>query len=279
MRDKTDKNLRVLFFGDIVGKAGRSGAARQLPIWKKEFKPDVIIANVENIAHGFGIAERYLTELRELGVQIMTGGNHIIEGRDVMKILEDKNLPIIRPYNSPASWPGKGFITKKFSLGGAKSKNETGVTVINLLGQHGMKQYVNSPYEAIETLLKMPEVKQSIVIVDWHAETTSEKIMLGWYLDGRVAAVLGTHTHVPTADERILPGGTALISDVGMNGAYDSVIGIQVTSSIERIAKQLPVHFEVEESGPIEVNAVLIDIDTRSKKALAIRRLRTILPA
>lgn len=261
--------MKILFFGDIVGKAGRTGVHKLLPVWKKEHTPDLIVANVENIAHGIGITRVYLEELCALGVDVMTGGNHIVEGKEALKLLDDASLPLIRPANTGSGWTGRGFIT-------VKAADETPVTIVNLIGQSGMRDNYNSPFEAIETILASDAVKQSVILVDWHAEMTSEKKLLGHYLDGRVAAVLGTHTHVPTADEQILPNGTAFISDVGMAGALYSIIGVQIGRAIERIAKGLPAKFEVEESGPAEVNAVVIEIDPTTKKALWIKRLREI---
>jgi hypothetical protein len=261
--------MKILFFGDIVGKAGRAGIAHCLPRWRKEHSPDLIVANVENIAHGFGISKQYLEDLVAMGVDVMTGGNHIVEGKDALKLLADASLPLLRPANAPASWPGRGHLT-------VKTKNETPVTIINLMGQAGMREHSNLPFDTIETVLAREDVKQSIIMVDWHAEMTSEKNLLGWYLDGRVSAVLGTHTHVPTADEKVLPQGTAYITDTGMVGAYNSIIGVQVKLAIERIAKGMPSRFEVEEKSPAEVNAVLFEVDEPSKKALWIKRLREI---
>jgi hypothetical protein len=261
--------MKILFFGDIVGKAGRAGVQKLLPVWKKEYAPDLIVANVENIAHGIGITRQYLEELLAQGVDVMTGGNHIVEGKEALKLLDDPALPLIRPANAGSGWTGRGAIT-------VKARDETPVTVVNLIGQSGMRDNYNSPFEAIETILTREDVKQSVIIVDWHAEMTSEKKLLGHYLDGRAAAVLGTHTHVPTADEQILPGGTAFISDVGMAGAFHSIIGIQISRAVERIARGLPAKFEVEEAGPAEVNAAVIEIDLTTKKALWIKRLRKI---
>jgi len=274
MPDKTapkKDTMRTLFFGDIVGKAGRRGIKHQLPLWREKFKPDIIIANVENIAHGFGIGQGALQEMLDLGVNVMTGGNHILQGKNSLKLLDDETLPLIRPLNVSSHWPGQGFITKKIN-------DETNITVINLIGQYGMKDNYDSPFEAIETLLKKEEVKQNIIIIDWHAEASSEKVLLGWLLDGRVSSIFGTHTHTPTADERILPQGTGFISDAGMVGAHNSVIGVQTQKAIQKIAYKLPTKLEVEEEGPVEINAVLTDIDIRSKKTVEIRRLREIIP-
>lgn len=264
--------IRILFFGDIVGSAGRTGIKHQLPLWRKKFNPDFVIANIENVAHGFGMGYTQINDIMDLGVDVMTGGNHILKGRDAFEILDDETISAIRPLNVSQAWPGKGIITKNIT----KNGNETSVTVINLLGQHGMREHYNSPYDAVETALKDNIVKQSIIIVDWHAEATSEKVLMGWFLDGRVSAVLGTHTHITTADERILPNGTALIADVGMTGPHNSIIGTKIDSSLEKHSKQLPIKLEIEEDGPIEINAVLVDVDPTTKKALKIERLRNI---
>lgn len=260
--------MRILFFGDVIGKAGRIGLARQLPLWRKEFSPDFVIANMENAAHGFGVGKTQFQEMEKLGIDVMTGGNHILRGKNALEFLADEKIPLLRPLNAPKAWPGKGIITKKI--------NETNITVINLIGQHGMREHYNSPFEAIETFLKKEKNKRNIIIVDWHAEASSEKVLLGWYLDGRVSAVIGTHTHIPTADERILPRGTAFISDAGMVGAHYSVIGVTRNSAIEKLTKCLPVHLEIDEEWPLEINAVMIDIEPKSKKAVGIKRLRTI---
>jgi len=273
------KKMKILFFGDIVGRAGRTGVQKILGTWRKEHSPDLIIANIENIAHGIGISRAYLEELHTLGVNIMTGGNHIAEGKDALKLLDDPSLPLIRPANVGSGWTGRGFLTVNLPINqsiGATADDETPVTVISLIGQAGMRDNYNSPFEAAETILSQEAVKQSVVIVDWHAEMTSEKKLMGHFLDGRVSAVLGTHTHVPTADEQILPGGTAYISDVGMAGSLHSIIGVQVARAVERIARGLPAKFEVEEKSPAEVNAVLLEVDSATKKALWIKRLREI---
>lgn len=269
---KPEASVRILFFGDVIGKAGRRGLARQLPLWRSQFAPDLIIANAENIAHGLGIGKTALEEIQKLGVQIFTGGNHILQGKNALLLLADETLPLMRPLNSPASWPGRGFITKKID-------SETSVTVVNLIGQHGMREHYNSPFEAMETFLQKDGMKQNIVIVDMHAETTSEKKAMGYFLDGKISAVLGTHTHVPTADEQILPNGTGFICDTGMVGARHSIIGVKIKEALERLAMNFPAKFEVEEEGPVEINAVLLDIDKKSKKTVGINRLRNIVDA
>ncbi|MBI2628243.1 MAG: YmdB family metallophosphoesterase [Candidatus Niyogibacteria bacterium] len=274
--------MRILFFGDVIGKAGRTGLARQLPLWRKKFRPDFVIVNMENAAHGFGVGRTQLQEIEKLGIDVMTGGNHILRGKNARELLTDEKIALLRPLNAPRAWPGKGIITKKIvgqksqTKGLSNGVNETAITVVNLIGQHGMREHYNSPFEAIETVLKKEELKQNIIIVDWHAEASSEKVLLGWYLDGRVSAVIGTHTHIPTADERILPRGTAFISDAGMVGSYHSVIGVTIDSAFKKITECLPVSLEIDEEWPLEINAVMIDIEPKSKKAVGIKRLRAI---
>jgi len=266
-------NIKILFFGDVIGSAGRAGVKHQLPLWREEFGVDFVIVNVENAAHGFGMGREQMKDLEDLEIDIMTGGNHILKGRDAFEILADEQIPIIRPLNAPKTWPGRGYITKKIK----NTENETSVTAINLLGQHGMNEHYDSPYNAVETVLENDDVKRGIIIVDWHAETTSEKVLMGWFLDGRVSAVLGTHTHVPTCDERILPNGTAIISDVGMVGPHNSIIGFKTEATVKKHTQQLPIRLETEEEGPIEVSAVLLEIDPATKKSVSIRRLREII--
>ncbi|MEK7647280.1 MAG: TIGR00282 family metallophosphoesterase [Patescibacteria group bacterium] len=269
---KPASSIRILFFGDVIGKAGRRGLTYQIPLWRTQFAPDLIIANAENIAHGLGIGRTALEEIQRLGVEIFTGGNHILQGKNALLLLADETLPLMRPLNAPTSWPGRGFITKNIN-------NETSVTVVNLIGQHDMREHYNSPFEVIETFLQKDDMKQNIIIVDMHAETTSEKKAMGYFLDGRTSAVLGTHTHVPTADEQILPNGTGFICDTGMVGAHHSIIGVKIKEALERLAMNFPAKFEVEEEGPVEINAVLLDIDKKTKKTVGINRLRNIVNA
>lgn len=261
--------MRLLFFGDIIGKAGRKGIEHQLPLWRKELSPDLLVANIENIAHGKGIGEQKIKEMLDLNIDVLTGGNHVFEGKGASEILNNKFFPVIRPLNAPVHLPGKGFIT-------LKGPNETRITIVSLMGQVYMRQNFNSPFEAVETLLEDPKVKQNIIIIDWHAEATSEKTAMGWFLDGKASAVVGTHTHVPTADAKILPKGTAYITDVGMVGAYNSIIGDEIEESLKRFKNQAAMRVGVEEKGPMEINAVLIEINEENKKATSIQHLRRI---
>lgn len=274
---RTD-SMKLLIFGDVVGKLGRAGVKHMLPIWREKFSPDVVIANAENILHGKGIGPSQLQELRDAGVDVFTGGNHSVEGKDVEKILNDENYPITRPANMRADLPGRGAL-----LYSNETKNVK-LLVINLIGQVFMHQEYSSPFGAIDKILAEHENKTPYKILDWHADATSEKSVMGWYLDGKVSAVLGTHTHVPTADAKILPKGTAYISDIGMVGAYNSIIGVEIEPSIERFTKQIKNTKSPVDAGPIEVNAIYLELSdgapaytkVSAGKAVDIRHLREI---
>lgn len=245
--------MKVLFFGDIVGKPGRKAIAAVLPQLKEEVQPDIVIANVENIAHGKGITASTLAELTTAGIQIGTGGDHTFSKPEIIGLLQDEKIKLVRPANFPEAPAGVG--QKTFQVSGKT------IHVINLLGQFGMvRPIVESPFEAIQRLMKGPLPAADAILVDLHAEATSEKVAMGWYLDGKVSAVLGTHTHVPTADPRILPNGTAYVTDVGMVGLRDSSLGVDKDMAIQRFLTGTKVAFEIPEHGPVSVNAVLITI-------------------
>ena len=253
-----------------MGKLGRAGVKLTLPDWKKEFVPDAVIANVENVAHGKCIGVAQIMELKSAGVEIFTGGNHSVEGKNATSILADETIFITRPANMSPSLPGKGVVVFK------KNDLSNPLLVINLVGQVNMRQNYDSPFHAVDKILETYSELTPYKIVDWHADATSEKSIMGWYLDGKISAVFGTHTHVPTADAKILPQGTAYISDIGMVGPMDSIIGVDVPKSIIRFKDQVPAPMDVVENGPIEINAVLIDIGTDGK-AVDIKHLRKIL--
>ena len=196
--------MTLLIFGDVFGKLGREGVKRILPKWREKFSPDVVTANVENIAHGKGIGIKQISELRDAGVDIFTGGNHSLEGKDFAQVLDDETLPLLRPANIPDA-PGRGAL-----LGNVKPQN-TKLLVINLIGRVFMKQEYGNPFRTVDNILEEHENITPFKILDWHADATSEKTVMGWYLDGKVSAVFGTHSHVPTADAKILPQGTAYI--------------------------------------------------------------------
>lgn len=260
--------MKILFIGDIFGKAGRRAVSYQLPLWQKKHRPDCVIANVENATHGIGIFKEHAQDLKRLGIHIMTGGNHSVENERAIETLTDKSLSAIRPANAPKGVPGKGIIT--ITKGGKR------ITAINLLGQIYMRPYYNSPFDTAQELLEKNSLKKSFIVVDWHAEATSEKDAMGYFLDGRVTAVLGTHTHIPTRDEQILPKGSAFITDVGMTGPAHSVIGLKIEPIIRRFATQIPEKVEIEEDGPAVINAVLIEADTKTHLSVSIKHLQAI---
>ncbi len=254
-----------------MGRPGREALAKILPEWKKEFSPDLVIANGENLSHGRGISETTIAEIRAVGVDVITGGNHILEGKNADTLLNDESLNLIRPINFIPTLPGRGWM-RTITAG-------VEVLVINAIAQTHMRAQYDSPYLAIDALLKQNDEgqKTKIIIVDWHAETTSEKMVLGWWLDGKVSLVYGTHTHTPTADERILPQGTGFISDIGMTGAHNSVIGEDLNLRIDILVHQKRVKTDVAAAPPYEVNAILAEIDHENGKCTRIERLRQIL--
>ncbi|MEA5115291.1 MAG: TIGR00282 family metallophosphoesterase [Geobacteraceae bacterium] len=255
--------VKILFIADIVGKPGRQAISRELHRLVDRFRIDCVIANGENAAGGFGITEETARELYSCGVNLITSGNHIWDKRDQMEYL-GRDEKVIRPANYPDGAPGRGSAVIRTPSG-------VPVAVLNLEGRVFMNN-LDCPFRvALREIDRLKEITP-IVLVDFHAEATSEKLALGWYLDGRASAVLGTHTHVQTADERIFPGGTAYITDAGMTGSFESVIGIRKELAIEKFLSQLPVRFEVAKRD-IRLNGVVIEIDENDGKALAIERL------
>ena len=244
--------------GDVVGRAGRRAVGRILPDLRCQYGVDLVVANGENAAGGWGLTESTARELFAAGVDCITSGNHIWQNRGMLDYLEREAM-LLRPLNYPPGTPGRGW---------AKCK---GVLVVNLQGRTFMNQ-IDCPFQGVDSLLGQYEEEGGVIVVDLHAEATSEKMAMGWHLDGRVSAVLGTHTHVPTADSRVLPGGTAYIADVGMVGPRDSIIGMEVKPVLERFITRLPVHFGVAK-GPVVFNSVLVDVDSSSGLAREVARL------
>ncbi|MEE8638449.1 MAG: TIGR00282 family metallophosphoesterase [Candidatus Margulisiibacteriota bacterium] len=253
--------MNILFIGDIIGKLGRQLTRQLLPELKRKYSPDLIIANGENSAHGYGITEKVYKELIEMGIEVITMGNHIWDKKELVKNI-DKMPEVIRPANYPPQVPGKGHLV--LNVKGTK------VGILNLVGRVFM-QAMDCPFQAAEKLIAA--LKTNVVIVDMHAEATSEKCAMGWFLDGKVSAVLGTHTHVMTADERILPQGTAFISDIGMVGAHHSIIGMNKEQILKRFTTQMPERFEPTDTGPGLFNAVILKIDAVSGRAKEIKRI------
>lgn len=260
--------MKVLFIGDIFGKPGREILRQQLPGIQDKYQIDFTIANGENAAGGNGINRRIFEELSNYGVDVVTMGNHVWDKKEIYDFI-DKEPRLLRPANYPKGTPGRGW--------GLFSINEQiKIAVVNLSGRVFLPP-LDCPFQAADQIVAEAKKSASIIIVDFHAEASSEKQALGWYLDGRVSAVLGTHTHVATADARILKRGTAYITDVGMTGPKDSILGVDKDLVIKKFVSQLPVRFEVA-TGDIKLNAVIINID-EDGRAAGISFLETILEA
>lgn len=254
--------MRILFIGDIVGAPGRKIVHERLADILAQRSVDLCIANGENSASGFGITPRLAEELFASGIEVLTGGNHIWDRKEIMEYLPHEPR-LLRPANFPNGSPGKGLLV-------AKAKNGTGYAVLNLQGRTFMTP-IDDPFRAAtQQLAEIPQ-DVKVILVDMHAEATSEKQAMGWYLDGKVSAVVGTHTHVATADNRVLPNGTAFITDVGMTGPHNSVIGMEVQGVLQRFLDALPAKFAVAE-GNVQMNAVLIDVDEATGRARSIER-------
>ena len=254
--------MRVLLLGDIFGRPGRDMIKEFLPQIQSEYHPDLVIANGENAAGGFGITQAVAEELFSLGIQVITSGNHIWDIRDVYPYL-DAEARILRPANYPPNVPGN---YRYFATVG-----EYKVAVVNLIGRVFMGDY-DCPFRKIDELLSEINQVTPITIIDFHGEATSEKQAFGWYVAGRVSVVVGTHTHVPTADARILPGGTAYVTDLGMCGPLDGILGVQREPVINKFLSQLPAHFSVAK-GDRQLCGVIVDIDAATGKAEHIFRI------
>jgi metallophosphoesterase (TIGR00282 family) len=253
--------MKILFFGDIIGKIGRKAIKKVLPELKEEFQPDLIIANGENLAHGIGLTKKTLAEMTEAGINVFTSGNHVLAKPEAGEILTDSNSVLIRPANYPEPFIGQGY---KVIEVGSRS-----VLVISLLGRVFINETLDCPFKKIDQILAETKPKNlSAIIVDLHAEATSEKVAFGWYVDGRVTAVLGTHTHVATADLKVLPQGTAYVTDVGMVGAVESVIGDKKEGIIESFLQGRGPLIDIPEEGEVQVDAVILDVDPQSKKVV-----------
>jgi metallophosphoesterase (TIGR00282 family) len=249
--------MKVLVIGDVIGRPGRQALQMLLPGLRKELNVDMVIANAENTAGGIGVTPDTARELLGAGVDVLTSGNHIWAHKDI--IPEIDNLPLVRPLNYPPGVPGRGYII------------ERGVMVVNLMGRVFIGNF-DCPFRAMDALLASIEPLPKVIIVDFHAEATAEKIALGRYLDGRVSAVLGTHTHVGTIDHQIFPRGTAFVSDIGMTGPVESVIGDEIDAVLRRVITMMPGRLSPA-GGPVQFTGMLVDIDEESGKAVAIERI------
>lgn len=255
--------MRILFLGDIVGKPGREAVKRFLKSLQLEYEIDVVIANGENAAAGKGLTKEIADELYGYGIEFLTMGNHVWDNRDIMNFI-DRESKLIRPANYPIGAPGQGY-------GFIRVKGKK-VGVLNLSGRIFLPP-LEDPFSGAIRYINQMKQETPIIILDFHAEATSEKVALGWFLDGKVSAVLGTHTHIQTADARVLPQGTAYITDVGMTGPRDSVLGVKKEIIINRFLTQLPAKFELA-TGAIQMNAVVLDIDEESGKSRHIEAIQ-----
>ncbi|HEX3323638.1 MAG TPA: TIGR00282 family metallophosphoesterase [Solirubrobacterales bacterium] len=242
--------MRVLFIGDVVGGPGRRGLRETMPQLREQHSPDLIVVNGENSAGGMGVTERTANDLFGAGAGVITSGNHIYRHREAYDFIEREER-LVRPANYPAGNPGRGHTVVE--AGGMR------VAVVNLSGAVGL-QVARSPFDTVDGILDRLEA--DAIVVDFHAEVTSEKVAMGWHLDGRVAAVLGTHTHVPTADGRVLPGGTAFICDVGMTGSRTSVLGVKPEQALASLITQMPTRFETAEED-VWVMGALVEVNAR----------------
>jgi len=255
--------MNILMVGDVYGESGRAALARLLPKIRHEHAIDFCVVNVENAAGGFGITPPMARQFLEQGADVMTSGNHIWDKKEIVEYIAKENL-LLRPANYPAGTPGSGFITVK--AGPHK------VAVLNLMGRVFMTP-IDCPFRKADELVPELRKEASVVLVDFHCEATSESQAMGWWLDGRVSAVVGTHRHVQTADERVLPQGTAYITDLGMTGPTDGVIGVDRELILQRFLTQMPARFEPAK-GPAALHGVIIVVDPETGRASDIRRLR-----
>jgi len=258
-------NIRICVIGDIIGKPGRLAVLHELPDLRRELDIDMVIANGENTAAGAGLTPSLAEELLDGGIDVITSGNHIWDKREIYDYL-DTDRPVLRPINYPDTAPGRGWLVHRTDEGDE-------VAVVNAMGRVFMNQ-LDSPFIKIDELLdEAAEPLPAVRVVDFHCEITSEKNAMGWYLDGRVSAVVGTHTHVPTADARVLPQGTAYVSDIGMTGPRDSIIGFSLETVLPRFTQHLPTRFAVAD-GPVSFNAVVVTAAIDTGRASAIERVQ-----
>ena len=257
--------MKILFFGDIVGRAGRDALIKKLPDFKKKYSSDFILVNGENASHGRGISHSICNDLFSAGIDVITGGNHIFDNNDVFNFIDEEKR-LLRPNNYPIDTPGNGF--------GIYEKNQKKILVINVMGRVFM-QPLDDPFESIRKVINEKIIGKNIsaIIIDIHCEATSEKMAIGHEFDGKTSLIVGTHTHIPTADARILLNGTAYISDLGMCGDYNSIIGMDKKKSLERFKKKTPVRGIHPATGEASLSSVFVELDEKTGLAKSIKQI------
>ena len=255
--------MRIAMVGDVIGRPGRAAFAKYTAQLRKEKKVDIVVVNGENSAGGKGITRKALDELLHAGADVVTSGNHIWDKKDVLEFIDQEPF-LIRPANYPEGAPGKGWCIYPW-----RAKN---IGVMNLSGRAFMPP-MDCPFQKVEDILREMKDKCDILLLDFHAETTSEKMAMGWYLDGRVNGVVGTHTHIQTADERVLPQGTAYITDLGMVGPWNSILGVKTEIILQKFTTAMPCRFDLEESGPMVYSALIVDIDDATNRTTGVERI------
>lgn len=266
-------DIRVLFLGDVVGRPGRRAVASRLPALRRELQADLVVVNGENSAGGLGIDEECAREIRAAGADVITLGDHTFQRKEMRRVLEQQQEWCIRPLNYPAGAPGRGYTIVTLRRG----EEQVPLAVMNVMGRTFMGLTLDCPFRAANALIDGELAATPIRVCDFHAEATSEKVAFARYLDGRISAVVGTHTHVQTADEQILPQGTALLSDLGMCGSIDGVIGMKSEVAIERFLSGLPAGYEVAR-GRVALCGAMVTIDARTGRASSIVRVREEVP-
>ncbi len=262
------KGLRILFLGDVVGALGRAMVQKYIDVIRKEHQIDAVVVNGENSADGKGITSRLVKFFKHNHVDVITTGNHIWAKKEIYTYLSE-NKDLLRPANFPSLCPGVGATTFTTASGHV-------IGIMNLQGRVFMQQHVDCPFRAAESILTYLRTKTKLIFLDFHAETTSEKIGMGFFLDGKVSGVVGTHTHVQTADERILPNGTAFITDLGMSGALNSMLGMQVAPILNTFLTQMPNKFIVEQYAPAILTGAWIEVDSVTGEAIDIQRIKIV---
>ena len=260
--------MRLIFLGDVLGKTGRDAVYQQLPIMRERYRPDLVVVNGENAAHGFGITEEIYNRLREAGADVVTLGNHSFDQREALIFIE-RESQMIRPLNWPAGCPGRGTAMVETAKGGR-------VLVINAMGRVMIEPVLDDPFPAINRELEQCRLGRDCdaILIDMHAEVSSEKMAMGHFADGRASLVVGTHTHTPTADHQILPNGTAYMTDAGMCGDYDSVIGMDKAEPLQRFLHKLPIERMRPAEGPATVCGVAVETDDKTGLATKISPIR-----